>query len=204
MAAPPPGRAFSCPTCEEPATASPRGQAHWDGYEGDVPVNPPSTWTLVQCDRCGRASLEVTEDFGDGVVVGPTVVFPAPHRISPHVPAALRREWEEARTCFNVKAYTACAVMARRTLEGTCKDQGVNARTLSRGLEAMRAHGVIDGLLGEWADALRVLGNQGAHFTGRPVTREDAEDSLAFAEALLDHVYVLRERFLEFKQRLKK
>jgi hypothetical protein len=33
----------------------------------------------------------------------------------------------------------------------------------------------------------------GAHYTGRPVPREDAEDALAFAEALLDHIYVLRE-----------
>ncbi len=59
----------------------------------------------------------------------------------------------------------------------------------------------MDGLLAEWADALRLLGNESAHFTGKEVSREDAEDSLAFGEALLDHLYVLRERFAEFQSR---
>jgi hypothetical protein len=61
---------------------------------------------------------------------------------------------------------------------------------------------MIDGTLAEWADALRVVGNEGAHYTGRVVAREDAEDALDFAEALLDHLYVLRQRFTDFQSRL--
>jgi len=34
-----------------------------------------------------------------------------------------------------------------------------------------------------------------------PVGYNDAEDALQFAEALLDHVYVLRLRFQKFKER---
>jgi hypothetical protein len=60
----------------------------------------------------------------------------------------------------------------------------------------------VDGVLAEWADALRVLGNQSAHFTGKEISRQDAEDSLAFAEALLDHLYVLHKRFAEFQKRI--
>jgi hypothetical protein len=37
---------------------------------------------------------------------------------------------------------------------------------------------LIDGMLAEWANTLRIAGNQGAHFTGRSVSREDAEDAL--------------------------
>jgi len=92
--------------------------------------------------------------------------------------------------------------MVRRTLEGTCKDQGVKAKTLAKGLQELRAKGLVDGMLAEWADALRVLGNQSAHFTDKEISREDAEDSLAFAEALLDHLYVLRKRFADFQQRI--
>ena len=33
------------------------------------------------------------------------------------------------------------------------------------------------------------------------VPRDDSEDALAFAEALLDHIYVLRKRFEEFARR---
>jgi hypothetical protein len=33
--------------------------------------------------------------------------------------------------------------------------------------------------------------------------KQDAEDALAFTEALLDQIYVLRKRFEEFKRRQK-
>jgi Domain of unknown function (DUF4145) len=65
----------------------------------------------------------------------------------------------------------------------------------------MKDQGKIDSTLADWANLLKIVGNEGAHFTGRPVNREDAEDALAFAEALLDHIYVLRKRFDEFKAR---
>jgi len=59
----------------------------------------------------------------------------------------------------------------------------------------------IDGTIADWANALRILGNEGAHYTGRHVRRDDAEDAFAFAEALLDHIYVLRKRFDLFAER---
>ena len=74
--------------------------------------------------------------------------------------------------------------------------------TLAKSLQELRAVGVIDGTLAEWADALRVIGNIGAHYTDTDVTHQDAEDALAFAEAFLDHIYVLRRRFEQFRKRL--
>ncbi|MFD8896350.1 DUF4145 domain-containing protein [Streptomyces ardesiacus] len=111
---------------------------------------------------------------------------------------------EEARKCFSVKAYTAAVAMVRRTLEGVCKDQNVQQggrAKLFQMLEALKSAGKIDGRLFEWAQALRVLGNEGAHFTGVEVTREDASDSIDLAEALLDYLYVLSAQFDEFKAR---
>jgi hypothetical protein len=150
-------------------------------------------------------SVQMREDFGGPNGFDddePGIYYPSPHRISPTVPEELRREWGEARTCFDSKAYTACLVMVRRTLEGTCRDQGVSKRTLARSLEELKAQGLIDGMLADWADALRLAGNRGAHFTGESVSREDAEDALEFAEALLDHIYVLRQRFADFQRRM--
>jgi hypothetical protein len=92
--------------------------------------------------------------------------------------------------------------MVRRTLEGTCQEQGVKERTLAEGLKKLQIRGLIDDTLAEWANAMRIIGNEGAHFTGLAVAREDAEDALSFAEALLDHLYVLRKRFAEFQTRL--
>ncbi|MBS1860951.1 MAG: DUF4145 domain-containing protein [Actinobacteria bacterium] len=192
-----------CANCHEPVAASVRGEAVWDGREGEDLVNPPVEWRLIQCTNCWQPSVLVREDYGRGFDDDDSVVvYPAPPQISRNVPQPLRREWEEARICLEAKAYTACGVMVRRTLEGTCKDQGVKAKTLARGLQELRDKELVDGTLAEWADALRVLGNKSAHFTGTELSRDDAEDSLAFAEALLDHLYVLRKRFAEFKSRI--
>jgi hypothetical protein len=193
---------FICPHCEQASNAVVRGKAYWQSADGSE--GPPAEWTLVQCDRCHEPTLQVREDFGGGFAEddNPATVFPVPHRLSSSVPAGLRREWEEAQTCLRAKAYAASVVMVRRTLEGTCAEQGVRCRSLAQGLKKLAADGLIDETLAEWADALRIVGNRGAHYTGDVMAREDAEDALAFTEALLDHIYVLRKRFAQFKARL--
>lgn len=196
---------FMCPHCDQPSSAVVCGKAVWDGFdESGKSGGPPCEWTLVQCHRCRMPTVQLREDFGRGFSDddNPATVYPAPPRISSSVPDLLRREWNEAQICLGAKAYAACAVMVRRTVEGTCKEQGVKERTLARSLETMAERGLIDGTLADWADALRIVGNKGAHFTGEVVSREDAVDALAFAEALLDHIYVLRKRFAQFQARL--
>ncbi|WP_285701962.1 DUF4145 domain-containing protein [Actinomadura sp. NBRC 104412] len=86
-------------------------------------------------------------------------------------------------------------------LEGVCAEHGVIKKNLVASLQDMANKSLLDSRLLEWADSLRVLGNQGAHFTGDAVSREDASDALALAEAILDYLYVLTAQFEEFKQR---
>ncbi|WP_433188705.1 DUF4145 domain-containing protein [Actinoallomurus sp. CA-150999] len=162
----------------------------------------PTEYNLEQCGSCGGVSVSVREDYGDGIEHGDYyTIYPGTPNLSFEVPEALRREYNEATSCFKAKAYTAAVVMVRRTLEGTCKENNVQERTLARSLEKLKESGLINDTLAEWMDALRVVGNEGAHYTGQPVARVDAEDALAFTEALLDHIYVLRKRFEQFKAR---
>lgn len=197
-------RAFVCPHCEQPALAAIQGIAIWDGWNRDHTerVSPSTEYVLVQCNACRQVSVQTREDFGEGFDDdSPVMAYPAPRQLSWNVPTPLRREFEEAQTCFSSKAYEATAVMVRRVLEGTCKENDVQERTLVRSLQKLREEGLIDSTIAEWADALRLVGNEGAHYTGKQVLRDDAEDALAFAEALLDHIYVLRQRFEEFAKR---
>ncbi|MFD6335818.1 DUF4145 domain-containing protein [Streptomyces sp. NPDC060131] len=190
-----------CPHCEKPALATITGEAAGGGEE-----EPPYLLELARCGTCNEPFLTVEEDYGQGWD-GPGVLWPEQLRpLSIHVPQSLRREHEEARQCFKAKAYTATAVMVRRTLEGVCSDQGVSgangrSKRLVQMLEQLKNDGKIDGRLLEWAQELRVLGNEGAHFTGTGVSREDAADGLALAEALLDYLYVLAAQFEAFKTR---
>ncbi|MFB6615799.1 DUF4145 domain-containing protein [Streptomyces sp. NPDC056367] len=158
------GRRFPlmCPHCEKPVLATVKSEAVGGGETA-----PPYLLELVQCGTCHDPFLMVEEDYGQGWDGDPGVLWPAQKRpLSIHVPEALRREHEEALKCFKIKAYTATAVMVRRTLEGVCSDQGVSRKPLVKMLEQLKDEGKLDGRLLEWAQELRVLGNDGAHFTG--------------------------------------
>jgi hypothetical protein len=191
----------SCPHCEEAVLATVVGEIeYYDPEEG-----PPARYSLVQCSRKGHAILVQQEDYGPGAGFDedrPYRLYPPQHRIiDPAVPNPLREEHDQALRCFEAKIYTAAVVMVGRTLEGVCAEHGVNERNLQRSLEVMHQRGLIDARLLEWAQALRVLRNEGAHYTGTQVNRADAEDALAFAQAVLDYVYVLTARFEKFKAR---
>jgi hypothetical protein len=43
--------------------------------------------------------------------------------------------------------------------------------------------------------------NSAAHFTKDYISKQDAEDAIAFTEALLDYLYVLTARFNALKER---
>ncbi|MFJ1582065.1 DUF4145 domain-containing protein [Streptomyces sp. NPDC088197] len=194
----------TCPHCERPALAGVVGEAS----DHSADDGPPYLLELVRCGKCRKPFLTVEEDYGEGWDGEPGVLWPEQQRpLSVHVPEDLRRTHSEARRCFSAKAYTATAVMVRRTLEAVCVDQGMvdddsrRPKPLFKMLEEMRDQGKIDGRLFEWAHELRSLGNQGAHYSSTSVTREDAADGLALAEALLDYLYVLHAQFNTFKQR---
>lgn len=178
-----------------------RGRAYENPEDG-----PAVEWSFIQCERCSEPSVQLREDFGLGNGFSdddkPLTVFPAPPAISRDIPADLRADWQEAQQCVEGKHYTAAALMVRRLLESACAEQGVKKGMLAKKLAVMREEGRIDATLAEWADALRIVGNEGAHNLERRISREDAEDVLAFAEAFLDHIYVLRVRFERFRSRI--
>lgn len=191
------GQVLLCPECETATLAASRGTVE----VRDPTYGPPSLYSLVRCSKCTNPALLVQEDFGQGWD-DPVRIWPHNERLlSSAIPASLRREAEEARACYDAKAYTAAVVMVRRTLEGVCQEHGVDDRPLAKALQKMLDQGHLDARLLEWSQELRALGNAGAHYTGSPVSREDARDALELAEAMLDHLYVLAKRFKEFKDR---
>jgi hypothetical protein len=117
------------------------------------------------------------------------------------VPSAILSEFKEATRCFSVEAFTASVVMVRRVLEGVCDDLGVASRTLADSLQNAQKKGLIDGRLGDWAQTLRIIGNDGAHFTGRAVDKHDAEESLALCEEVLRYMYATPARVSRLRAR---
>ena len=64
----------------------------------------------------------------------------------------------------------------------------------------MKEKGIIENRLFEWADALRISGNEAAHGVNSNISSQDAKDILEFTHALLEYVFTFQEKFEEFKE----
>lgn len=197
---------ITCPNCHQRILLTDQN----DGYEpasfGKPNPEDNYEWSYVfaECEICWqplaiRRRIDESKGHRTGVF---EILWPVLERnLSDTVPESLRQEHSEARACFNAKAYTATVVMVRRTLEGVCADHGITTKPLYTALDEMKSTGLIEGRLLEWAQGLRVLGNDAAHFTGRPVSSQDAKDALSLAEALMDYMYVFSAQFEQFRTR---
>jgi hypothetical protein len=192
-----------CGMCEKPAIGLTRGFILDAGdFTEGIPGN---RWILLECEN-RHPILIHQSDWSDDPQEwhwdDPSRVYPPEDRqLSSLIPEQLRQVHEEARACYRAKAYTAAAVMTGRTLEGACELNGVRERTLQHSLAKMKDQGYIDGRLWEWAETLRAVRNSAAHYNATIITKQDAEDSIAFSEALLDYLYVLTARFEALKLR---
>lgn len=132
----------------------------------------------------------------------PFRLYPAhADRVAGSLPKPIRAAFEEAVTCIRAKAYTAAAIMCRKTLEGICAVHGIQERNLAKSLEKLRDTEVIDKKLFQWADSLRLFGNDAAHDATVVINEQDARDILDFTRALVEYVFTFQERFADFQKR---
>jgi hypothetical protein len=167
---------------------------------------PSSLYTLLSCTKCGSPILVRQTNIGN-MAEGdkwdtPFVLFPPSDlRVNPSAPRDIQAAFEEACACYRAHAFTASAIMCRKTLEGICAAHGVDERTLNASLRKMKETGLIDERLFDWSDALRVVGNEAAHSVGVSIAQPDAKDILEFTNAILDYMFSYRDRFEQFKKR---
>jgi hypothetical protein len=186
-----------CPDCN--AFVEMKVIASYDYEEEDVDIT--GRYSFLKCPRCGRPLLilQTSDSWGWD---SPTRIYPPLETgTSLEVPSSIRATYDEARTCFRARAFTATAIMCRKTLEGICEEHKIAARSLALALGEMRDKGIIESRLYEWADTLRITGNEAAHETNATISAEDARDILEFTHALLEYVFTFRDRFERFKKR---
>lgn len=162
---------------------------------------PTLRLTLQRCPACESPFLtQQAEEFDDWS--DPERLYPpAASRIGSALPKPILASLEEAASCFRAKAFTASAIMCRKTLEGICAAHQVKDGSLASRLRKLKENGVIDARLFEWADELRLSGNEAAHDVHVQVSSLDASEILDFTHALLEYVFTFRERFEVFKKR---
>jgi len=164
---------------------------------------------LMECPNCAEPIL--TREKGSPFMMGKTVeihwseldqLYPVGEfRINPNIPEILRSAFVEAVRCYKTQIYTAAAVMCRRTLDGFCFEKGASKKTLFANLQELKEKGVINDQLYDWADLLRISGNEAAHDVSVAFSKEDARDLLEFTVAILDYSYSFQSRYEGFLDR---
>lgn len=157
--------------------------AHWVAYEQDGTYQGglEYRYRLVKCAACSDVSLlmamQIAWDDETGVYENDYAVYPAsPRSLNMAIPKTLQRCFEEARVCYQARAYNASAIMCRRTLELLALERGIReGSSLARSLAKLKDQGDIDQRLFDWCDALRLAGNQAAHEVDQDITQTGRE-----------------------------
>ncbi len=142
-----------------------------------------SEWWIGLCTNCQRPMLVNAH----GHQVYPE---PQPSSTDTRIPGLMREALVEAKQCLSVGALHASATMSRRAIEAACDDKGATAYHLGQKVKELADKHVITQDLKEWADVVRLVGNDGAHPLNDPVSREDAVAILELAEQFLHVIYV--------------
>ena len=165
-------------------------------------------YNIAACGRCESVFLVESKIWCNSEYEVPQeerVLYPSSSQVSMDgIPATAARIYLDAARAYSVGLYEPCAIMSRKCIEAVCHELGETKGPLNRRLSNLRENGKIDQKLLEWADQLRLIGNDAAHDLEIIMEQVDAKDALDFVEAILMYVFTLTIRFEEFKRRQNK
>lgn len=123
------------------------------------------------------------------------------------IPPEIGDDFNEANRCLGVEAKKATVTMCRRALQNTCVSKGANpAADLFKQIDELESKRVINPAMRDVAQAIRKIGNWGAHPQDDPlkdVTFDDASEIVKFTSEFLEEVFVRPARLEALKQKKK-
>ena len=149
---------------------------------------------VAKCSSCGGSSLyrtafgEYPDDFPNA-----KLVWPRNAELPESVPPAVRTRYTEAWRVQH-QSPSSYAVQIRRALEAICNDRGLTKGSLQQRLRALESDGHFPSLIADISNALRVLGNLGAHDSDRELTIYDTARIDECFRAILDYLYIMPAR----------
>lgn len=191
---------IDCPQCAV------RVRTEAKAWVGDA---DSGAYFLAQCPSCQNAlfGFSVTYQDENNIWRWDTAerLWPTPSvaDLGPSIPEAARRDIKDAQKCLSHGIYSAAAVLCGRALERLIKEKA-GANMIAKGLADLKANGVIDERLFNWAEALRKERNIGAHASDEDTTKENAQDIVDFTVAIFDYVYTLSEKYDKYLARKSK
>ena len=192
---------IECPSCEAKVDAKVLAEHEYPPSD----FSDPHKIVFLLCTICESTMVGFSEpiqvDYDKWDWSNPSRLWPKPpERFKREIPPLVRRSLEEAKKCFRAKAFSACAVMCGRALEGICTLH-TKKKNLASGLKELKENKIIDNRLYEWGEALRKERNIGAHASEEETNQEDAQDLLDFVTAICEYIFVLSKKYENYVKR---
>lgn len=91
--------------------------------------------------------------------------------------------------------------MCRKAIDGICRTYGITDKWLAEALREMRDKEAIEPHFYEWAENLKIAGDEAVHDHRVKLSRNDARDIIELTGALLAYLFTYRRRFDAFMDR---
>lgn len=91
--------------------------------------------------------------------------------------------------------------MCRKVIEGIAQLNDCKEDNLKKSIDKLHTKKIIDNKLKEWANELRLAGNDAAHDINISLKKFDANDIIEFTKSFIEYIYLLETRFQRFKKR---
>lgn len=177
-----------CPRCRHQGTFEPPPGA--DLHDGKAPHD--ATFYLVR--RCPNTNCHAVVFVMSSLLGQIKESLPAETLDwdATNLPDEIKETLEEAVLCYSSACYRASAIMARRTLELVCDDQGATGSNLKNRIQALGDNAIVPARLFAALDNLRLLGNDAAHVEAKDYLKVGADEAhlaLDVAKEVLKAVY---------------
>ena len=172
----------------------------------DRPLNI-EVYLLLRCPKCSSPFTflrQYNEIPAEHITESaePQQLYPNTSEIPlENVPHTIKKAYEDAFQAYKVGLYAPSVLMCRKTLEAICFEKGVTTGNLEKKLSELKEKEIIDGNIYEWADSLRLIGNEAAHELLPNISKQDCRDTIDFTESVILMTFVLSNKFEEFKER---
>lgn len=182
-----------CPHC---SVASPVLELLWRSKHRVPRATPGPTygWAVYRCTSCGEVVLArgLPDDVTEVSFV--TKVFPEPKSAHADIPMPARAFLQQAYDTLH--APDAAAVMAGSAVDAMLKALGYVDGTLYARIDKAVEDHKLTKEMGDWAHWVRLGSNRPRHADAEKphVSTQEAEQSVEFAEALANFLFVLSSR----------
>jgi hypothetical protein len=155
-----------------------------------------SRWAMYGCSTCGQALLAKGEVVGAHDIENPDIVrvIPSPRQAHADLPELARGFLQQAYETMH--APDAAGIMAASAVDAMLKELGYAKGSLYDRIDKAVEEKKLTANMGEWAHTVRLGANRPRHADAEKprLSAEEAQQSVEFAEALGQFLFVLSAR----------